>query len=420
MATSQLLILGNGFDLHCGLNSSYKDFFRTEILDVDAPPFDIHPMQFDVSGFWERLLYEYYKIHGEKDYSWCDVENIIKKTLLTICFGKRSEIDGIWRDAFHCAEQNWDPCEEGMRLYNDPIERYLYVYCAEFFYKQLSRKRQYSDQDRLHLLVSKLLNELQRLEIRFCRYLKGNIFNDKNELNEKYVVGAANLLAKLTGFSDRTYNKIGDVLRQEERLVTERISPYQVDEALKTVKSLSGEFSNLQQVHILSFNYTALFDILGFQSPCEYGNVHGKLCMENCDGGCKSSNIIFGIDDTLIQSQSENDELRLFSKTYRKMLDTSSPINILPPKDKMPLVIKFYGHSLGEADYSYFQSIFDYYNIYSNNQVGLKFYYSEGHEQTDAIYRLINSYGKTLANREQGKNLMHKLLLENRLKIEMV
>lgn len=27
MAAAQLLILGNGFDLHCGLKSSYKDFF---------------------------------------------------------------------------------------------------------------------------------------------------------------------------------------------------------------------------------------------------------------------------------------------------------------------------------------------------------------------------------------------------------
>ena len=72
---------------------------------------------------------------------------------------------------------------------------------------------------------------------------------------------------------------------------------------------------------------------------------------------------------------------------------------------------------MSEADYSYFQSIFDYYNLYSNNNVSLLFYYSEGYEQTDAIYNLINEYGKTLSNKEQGKNLLHKLLLENRLKI---
>ena len=70
-----------------------------------------------------------------------------------------------------------------------------------------------------------------------------------------------------------------------------------------------------------------------------------------------------------------------------------------------------------EADYSYFQSIFDYYNLYSNSNISLNFYYSEGYEQTDAIYRLINIYGKSLSNKEQGKNLIHKLLLENRLNI---
>lgn len=99
------------------------------------------------------------------------------------------------------------------------------------------------------------------------------------------------------------------------------------------------------------------------------------------------------------------------------MLDTSTPISILPPNDNAPLEIKFYGHSLSEADYSYFQSIFDYYDLYGNNNVSLIFYYSNEFEQNDEIYRLINSYGRTLMNQEQGKNLIHKLLLENRLKI---
>ena len=107
----------------------------------------------------------------------------------------------------------------------------------------------------------------------------------------------------------------------------------------------------------------------------------------------------------------------MFSKTYRKMLDTSTPISILPPNDNAPLEIKFYGHSLSEADYSYFQSIFDYYDLYGNNNVSLIFYYSNEFEQNDEIYRLINSYGRTLMNQEQGKNLIHNLLLENRLKI---
>lgn len=92
----------------------------------------------------------------------------------------------------------------------------------------------------------------------------------------------------------------------------------------------------------------------------------------------------------------------------------------MPQKNISQIEIKFYGHSLSEADYSYFQSIFDYYDLYENTNVSLTFYYSEGYEQNDAIYGLISEYGKTLTNKEQGKNLIHKLLLENRLKIEKI
>ena len=84
MHTSQLLVLGNGFDLHCGLKSSYKDFFQSTILDTIGEHYGSRQMKAGVSGFWETLLFGYYKIHsGNTDYNWCDIETIIKDTLLT-------------------------------------------------------------------------------------------------------------------------------------------------------------------------------------------------------------------------------------------------------------------------------------------------------------------------------------------------
>ena len=102
-------------------------------------------------------------------------------------------------------------------------------------------------------------------------------------------------------------------------------------------------------------------------------------------------------------------------RSEKSISDTGT--HILPAKENRLIEIKFYGHSLNESDYSYFQSIFDYYNLYENNNVSLIFYHSKGYGQPDKIYQLINSYGKTLSNKDQGKNLTHKLLLENRLKI---
>ncbi len=396
MHSSQLLILGNGFDLHCGLKSAYKDFFQSTILDTIGGRFGLQQMKAGVSGFWETLLLEYYKKFGNIDYNWCDIETIIKDTVFTI----GCQHSGFAFNALASVKRVEDTYD-AIKTLNDPIEKFLYNYCMSVFYSNI--KKTYSDDELYSLLLDNILKELHKFERRFCNYIKDSIVNFDNgkKLNEQYIVNALNLLNILAGFSNKHYEKINDIIeRQEEDYCT-----------------LMQEFANLNSTYILSFNYTDLFDILGVQSPCLYNNVHGKLCLNMCAENCTDCNIIFGIDDTVIQSQDENSELHKFSKTYRKMLNINASTRILPAKDNQLIDIKFYGHSLSEADYSYFQSIFDYYNLYENNKVSLTFYYSKGFEQTEKVYRLINTYGKTLSNKDQGKNLTHKLLLENRLKI---
>ena len=408
--TSQLLILGNGFDLHCGLQSSYKSFFRQEILDTTTVNFGVIQLKAGVTGFWEKLLLEYYKIDKKTDYKWCDIEAIIKDTLWLIYFGEDyNSVDinrGMWKNALLYTEFGYvDP--EAQYINEHPY-KFIWAYCVDFIDSLTTQEQNYSEQEKLHSFTKYLLKELHNFERRFCKYIKKNVVNPDNEkeLNIKYIVNAVNLLAKLTGCSQKHYNGIDDFVIQE----------FSRDYMGRSVKVMTSEFSRLNSTSILSFNYTTIFDLLDVKSPCSYSNVHGKLCKNLCAENCKSSNIIFGIDDNIIQAQGEYNDLRLFSKTYRKMFAMNTPENVLPRNDK-PVDIKFYGHSLSEADYSYFQSIFDYYNLYSNNDVSLIFYYSEKYDPTDAVYRLINEYGKTLTNKDQGKNLMHKLLLENRIKI---
>lgn len=418
---TQLIILGNGFDLQCGLKSSYKNFFDSCILDNIGKRFQLQQMNISPKqtfGFWEKLLFEHYKKYGSVNYNWCDIETIIKETLLLVNFGKSDATspnpsEGLWGGASTCHEGNNDPDDEAQRE-NDTIKRYLFTYCAHFFYDSLPRRSRKSDNEKRHLLNTHLLQELKKIERRFCKYIKENIVHPENEKNrnDKYLINAVNLIAKLTRFSENSFESIEDIIDQKK--VEECV---QITQDMSSLNILTNEFAKLRGIHILSFNYTALFDILAVESPCVYSNVHGKLCQQKCNDNCISSSAIFGIDDTIIQSQNSNDDLRIFSKTYRKMLNSIIPISILPQNDGKPLTIKFYGHSLSGADYSYFQSIFDYYNLYDNSKVDLIFYYSKGYEQTDAIYRLINIYGKTLSNQDQGKNLMHKLLLENRIKI---
>ena len=100
--------------------------------------------------------------------------------------------------------------------------------------------------------------------------------------------------------------------------------------------------------------------------------------------------------------------------------------------------IIFFGHSLAKADYSYFQSIFDFYNLYGDTLLSdsaftkpfmLQFYFTifdisrETEISRDAaasVYKLITAYGDTIDNKDRGKNLLHKLLLEGRIKIDFI
>ncbi len=413
--SKQLLILGNGFDLHCGLKSSYKDFFRYTILDTIGEHYNVQQMKYGAKGFWERLLFEYYMKFGEHDYCWCDIERIIRDVLCGILTDDSLNNFHLSGNILNAVKTNLDLYEQKLYGDNKSIERYIFICCVNALNRVKYEIK--TDNDRLDYLGKLLLIELNNFEKRFCKYIKACIYDEKNDINEQYIVNAVNLLAYITGFSAPDFENIDDMTDIEEEDDEEEISHNVFQPIVREKKVISKRFNQLSNTNILSFNYTAIFDVLGVKCPCVYSNVHGKLCNKQCSEDCVSSSVIFGIDDTLIQSQDANSMLRLFSKTYRKMSDTSSPISILPKNDNQLIEIKFYGHSLSEADYSYFQSIFDFYNLYNNNNVSLLFYYSKGYEQNDEIYRLINSYGKTFDNKDQGKNLIHKLLLENRLKI---
>lgn len=423
-STTQLLILGNGFDVHCGLESRYEHFFRKKILNTTTENFGVCQMQAGVSGFWEDLLFHYYSIKKNTANNWADVETIIKDTLWTMFVDKNDQESeykpSLWKEAIKCLCFKKDPKDWEQR-FPKVLDRYLFMYCYAFYLPLSTQSTFNSNPENLRLLLNHLLQELHSFERRFCRYLKENLVTPQNaqQLNSTYIINAVNMLAKLTGFTDKRFNSLQSIFTIEQKFYEEKKTEGITLCGWKPTHVLSKSFSSLKNTYILSFNYTSLFDLLDVESPCIYSNVHGKLCHFSCSKTCDTTSIIFGIDDNLIQLDNSSQELRIFSKTYRKMFDTSAPTSILPPNN-VPLSIMFYGHSLSKADYSYFQSIFDYYDIYSNNKVNLIFYFSEGYEQTDAIYELINSYGKTLSNKDQGKNLIHKLLLENRLKIEQV
>jgi len=181
------------------------------------------------------------------------------------------------------------------------------------------------------------------------------------------------------------------------------------------VEHLIEKISGGDLYNLLSFNYTTP-DKGAIQSV----NIHGQL-----DG-----KIIIGIDSTSVDA-SKQPELYKFTKTYRIMSEANQRRNMVLTRTIK--TIAFFGHSLARADYAYFQSLFDYFDIYKEN-ITLIFFFSvfrkegEGEdeaitnrqqEQFEAVSQLIEDYGKTLES-GKGKNLLHKMLLEGRVVIRDV
>ena len=256
-----------------------------------------------------------------------------------------------------------------------------------------------------------MMQELHRLEAGFSNYMRNEADNNKN-----YRSCACRLLEKL----------MNDQLRDYDTLLTN--NTYKIGGDIL----FGGSFNN---VRILDFNDTD--PIYGIKPAPTLINIHG-----NIHGG----DIIFGIDSNSVDTNDSNyPGLVKFTKTYRLMaLGKGRKTKLVHPyvsgqPGSETNMIKFFGHSLGDPDYSYFQAIFDEVNLYGSD-TRLVFYYNQNRlnenkddekgknttsesaqeEMFEKVNRLITTYGQTLDNKDHGRNLMHKLLLENRLQVVQV
>lgn len=137
---------------------------------------------------------------------------------------------------------------------------------------------------------------------------------------------------------------------------------------------------------VLSFNYTGPKEMkLSNNLATSYVNIHGKL------GG----EIVFGIDG---KGMMTNRSVAPFTKTYRLMaMGGPKHYEVLPGNVDL---IKFFGHSLASADYSYFQAMFDSIDLYDGDTC-LAFYYrpyagkSDLEVRTDMMNRVPNCFPRT-------------------------
>ena len=369
----ELLIIGNGFDLECGLPSGFGDFIKAR-EDCFAEAKRSGTDGEYTKTIWDHILAE------SGDANWCDVEGAVAewvtpkdprrepKTPLSL------EYRGMpFGDALFILQ------ELGKRRGNYPYDpKKPAQRVARRVYEHFQCRREPWTKERLLTLMR---DDLRILECDFSKYLK------------------------------RAIEETPDYSEKSQMLMHELL-----------YYGLPNKDAHEIKASVLSFNYTRPHPYPAvYGEPVCYVNIHGKL------GG----EIVFGVDGT---GHMDDLDALPFTKTYRLMaLDVPNACSIVRGGAAgigigATDVIKFYGHSLGEADYSYFQAIFDTVGLYEGRTKLVFFTKPYGDKSEDEVRRemmgkviaLLNAYGCTLDNNDHGKNLIHKLLIEGRLQIKIL
>lgn len=390
----QLLVLGNGFDLECGLPTRFSNFFVPRLEALES-------QNWKATGKLVGLGYEAtptiwdFLLRSNAYAPWYSVEDAVNDLVLSAGDG-RSGATGV---AAKLIERIYELATAGEGAASRPDakdlacsdDEDLLLNACEFIAVDCADELRKLDEPWTpQELVEYLGLQLSKLETNFSNYMKSVC-----EGNDDYVQRAFILLGAMLADGWTSNDK----------------------RALNTT--------------VLTFNYTNPFrESIGQSDAVNIINVHGNL-----DKG-----IIFGIDGTKC---AENPLAFPFSKTYRVITaGTDFGEGAVRAEHDSLLrqttnVIKFYGHSLGEADYAYFQAVFDSVNLYASD-AKIIFYYRPHKEpgkgsalalqsdrrarntMTARATRLLAEYGKTLDNEDHGRNLMHKLMIEGRLEVRLL
>ena len=368
----ELYILGNGFDLYLGLKTQYLDYFEARKINEEFfKKLDLIHQQ--SSSYFIRDNKGIERLSFNKTQLRYDVLELYKKTgqnlfYLYLEFLKKENL--MWKDVEskiilfinNIAKVLGYPLEALLREAKEN-EMYKYYMILKIVLEEVKEKRNIK-------ILDFTLEQLNLFEKDFGNYIGSLELKEKNE-SKILNIFRTNCRRKIINFN---YSLILQKLKSKY----ENIS-YSEIEIIKRIKSIESIV-----------------------------NIHGDF-----------KNPIFGIDSHNSEEQFQN-----FTKTSR-ILNNDTVGNFELPKPEKLGTINFFGHSLSEADYSYFQSLFDYYDIYSSN-IKLNFMYSEydkndltraKRETHNNVVKLMNNYGEKLENKDKGKNLLHKLLIENRIKL---
>lgn len=398
------MVLGNGFDLACGLPTSYNEFFGWRFKEIECV------------GIEEKIV---------AYYEWFNAP------VTHITFVGNTEVDPLRTEEIVIGKDK-KTYREVYEKITDDIKGFIQQNVNYFDVYFLMNRKEKSDWNNVESEILSIVNRVSEYDAKNIESTIRNMIPGKNGYKKNGNTGINTINKLLLTIylkecnSDKNCN-IYEVLMEELKKFETNFRRYisTISEEIKDKERYRNIYTeNYKKIaecnsgtYVINFNYTSITNFIQKQQymPSEI-NVHGRY----------DKITIFGIDQN--ECHLDTDQY-LFSKTYRKIAENTDTLELPEIKERSyeRQELIFYGHSLSKADYSYFQSLFDLYDIYKQTYLSFKYSVYDEDKRYEIkkkvfydVTKLLLDYGKTMDNEAHGKNLLHKVLLEGRLKIEEV
>lgn len=488
LGTRQLIVLGNGFDLQCGLKSTYKDFFKQHFAEII---FKIFPakercdiaklLSTDVAGDQSKFKVQLCNAFSEEKIdhflelispsSSVETDEYINEYMSKTYDHLRSIIwSKISGNIFQDSNRKIDYFSKIPFLSRNFNRWDIFFLFAELCLNKDVSKHQWQDVETLiYEIVSIALlptDMLAKVDSK-VDYKKHKVMVGTQEYNAKGLFKEIvhNISYTADGAREEIASNLLDELKKFEAIFAQFIDKqvrinqnasylnrtFELIEELTRFKSPLPEAKVSSEFKVLSFNYSIdmrfvevwnnrqnqmsptrelpkLIDWANIHGIASYTTSHANVLKVEDDYKHDEKYLpapIFGIDSREIVKENLEDDLRiLFTKSYRIMDNGVNRIRRSGDYSDIDK-ISIYGHSLGEADYSYFETLFDEVNLY-NSGVTVEYFYYQGKNRIERVlnkkiaifkmFSLLTDYGRSLEN-THGNNIVAKLNLEKRLNV---
>lgn len=437
---SQLVILGNGFDLKLGLATKFEDYLNSFSIDDNIKKLNVlfndlkeyskaeiqqDPYNMSINDNLDNISEKISEI--DKYIESIEKDNYQKKSLLE--FYINTECNQIKLDLIPTLKRN----NYYSRVYNQRAE--LLEQMIDKYY--VNRNIQITFWD-LYFLYLRDLKEptvifnWNDVELQILNFYTKKLYRQYGENVTNYegfnliVQSFKNNPVKWSYYEDEKLWLIIYTLHKSYNFTSNEIDRYLYQELIRFsqnfVDYLKSQYSQCyygRNDYKLNSRWNFIdekiagsekYELLNFN----YTNAEGYGCIKqiHIHGNKDKHNEIPIIGINAEDLTSNKEHAFKLTKQYQLISSENNKVEKLDLENIKRIV--FYGHSLALADYQYFRNIFDRISL-AESSVQLVFKYSKGYENYDSIFRLLDRYSKDI-----DIDITTTLTLENRLKVEEI